>query len=213
MKIIFKTRKGFTIIELIISISLLCVLLAGIYTLYFHVQKTFNRTNAHLKINQQINTAFLRLERDIHSGMKPNYLTDAVRIVSDNEMHIYSFDDATNKYMRVVYRLNPSDKTILERGLAIYPGKTPPADENPEYETITEWETLIEGIIEEYNGKKSNFSILSVSAPTGELTPSPTPIVRKAVCIVLIVNDPDNPLEEPIVSEKIITSRSNSYPK
>lgn len=211
MKNKFITGNGFTIVEMIITLSLLGIILAVIYTLFFHVQSGFNKADAHLKINQQINMTFLQMEQDIHSATKPNYLTDAVRIVSDSEMHIYAHDETKNKYIRIVYRLNPSEKTILERGTAICQSNLPPSYKNPEYESISQWETYIEGIVEKNDGKKSSFTLVPV--PTKSLNPTPTPIIRRAVNVILIVNDPKHPMKDPIVSEKLLTSRSNSYPK
>ena len=213
MKSILAKKNGFTIMELIITLSLLGIVLAVIYALFFYVQSSFNNANAHLNINQQLNMAYMQMEQDIRSAMKPNYLTDAIIISDDREMHIYTYDEAKNKYIRIAYRLDFSKNAVLERGLAICSDNIPPADENPEYGTITDWETLIDGVIERYNGKKSGFTLMSAASPTEYLKPTPTPIVRKTINITLIVNDPDNPMNEPVISEKVLTSRSNSNPK
>ncbi len=54
-----KSEKGFSLMELIITLTLLSIVLAGIYTLYFYVQTGFNMTDARSEINHQINFTFM----------------------------------------------------------------------------------------------------------------------------------------------------------
>ena len=70
--------------------------------------------------------------------------------------------------------------------------------------------TIVEGIVQEYKGKISGFEFLPVPTPAGS-EPTPTPITRRPVQITLIVDDKNNPMNEPLVSEKLLTPRSNSY--
>lgn len=210
-----KKTKGFTLVELIVTLSLLAIVLMTIFSLFFYAQNNLTKSETHLTINQQLNMAFIYLEKDIHSAMKPNASTDAIIIsttesTESTEMHVYSYDDTDKKYKRIVYRLNPSDQTILERGIAIYAASTMPSEKDPKYETISEWETIVEGIVQEYKGKISGFEFLPVPTPAGS-EPTPTPITRRSVQITLIVDDKNNPMNEPLVSEKLLTPRSNSY--
>ena len=205
-----KKTKGFTLVELIVTLSLLAIVLMTIFSLFFYAQNNLKKSETHLTINQQLNMAFIYLEKDIHSAMKPNAATDAIRIISATQMHVYSYDDTEKEYKRIVYRLNHADKTMLERGSAIYRSDTPPSGDNPEYEVISKWETIVEGIVKEYDGKKSGFEFPPVPTPDS-YGPTPTPFTRRAVQITLIVDDKNNPMNEPLVSEKLLTPRSNSY--
>ena len=111
-----------------------------------------------------------------------------------------------------MYRINPSESTVLERGVAICEDAKPPKDNNPEYGTIHEWNTLVKGIVKKHNGKETGFSLRPVPTPVSSYEPTPTPFARRAVQITLLVDDKNSPTNEPIVYEKVLASRTNSYP-
>lgn len=209
-----KNMKGFTIVELLVALALLAIILSSVYTLYFYVQSGFNRTNAQSKINHEMNFIFMQMEKDIRSASKPHPDIDSVVIRSRQEIHIYTYDDDMEKYVEIVYRLDPSDLTVLQRGWVAWTGAKPP---NPEknkaygYGEIKNWETLMRGIIEEYEGRYTGFVYSNVTAQPG--SPTPTPSARKAILVTLIANDTEKPLENPIESMRLLTSRSKSFPE
>lgn len=208
-----KNKKGFTIVELLVALALLAIILSSVYTLYFYVQSSFNRTDAQSRINHEMNFIFMQMERDIRSASKPHPDVDSVVIRSRQEIHIYTYDDDMEKYLEIVYRLDPSDLTVLQRGwIACTTAKPPaPVANNPYgYGEIINWENLMGGILEEYGGKYTGFEYSAVVTPTVKPTPTPSP--RKAILVTLIANDTAKPLENPIVSTRLLTSRSKNIP-
>jgi len=209
----YNNKKGFTIVELLVALALLAIILSGVYTLYFYIQSSFNRTDSQSRINQDMNLIFMQMERDIRSASKPHPDIDSVVIRSRQEIHIFTYDDDMAKYLEIVYRLDPSDLTALQRGWAACADAKPPAPAASKaygYGEITNWETLMKGIIEEYGGKYTGFEYSAVLTPTGK--PTPTPSIRKTILVTLIANDTAKPLENPIVSARLLTSRSKSIP-
>jgi len=199
-----KSAKGFSLMELIITLTLLSIVLAGIYTLYFYVQTGFNMTDARSEINHQMNFAFMQMTNDIRSASKPNNETMAVKVVSQYEMLVYT-QNKESKYIVISYKIN-TEKKILQRGWVECAAKIPPEEKNPSYGKIENWETVMEGVLE------------SASMPDGDYTSGFLDITdadtneRREIRITLIGNDSNRPLNRPIVSVKTLTSRSKGSP-
>lgn len=199
-----KSAKGFSLMELIITLTLLSIVLAGIYTLYFYVQTGFNMTDARSEINHQMNFAFMQMTNDIRSASKPNNETMSVRVVSQYEMLIYT-QNKESKYIVISYKIN-TEKKILQRGWVECATEIPPEVKNPSYGIIENWETVMAGVLE------------SASIPDGDYTSCFLDITdadtneRREISITLIGNDSNRPLNRPIVSVKTLTSRSKGSP-
>lgn len=200
-----KSKNGFSLVELMLTLALLGIVLAGIYTLYFYIQTSFNSTDTRSAINQRINFAYARMTEDIHSASRPNSNTMPVRVVSSGEMHVYTFDRKEEKYIMIAYRFDFEEKS-LQRGWVACSTELPSGEENPSYGTIENWETIMEYVIEETTTEDgiiySGFTDVTASE-TNE---------RREIKIILIGNDSRNTLNRPIISVKTLTSRSKGFP-
>lgn len=204
-----KNEKGFSLVEIIIVLALLGIVIASIYTFYFYIQKSFNRTDARSNMNHQMNMVFIQMDKDIRSASKPNRDTLSVRVVSSKEMHIYIYDTEEEEYGRIVYQFN-SDGGILRRGEAVCETTMPPSTANPPYGTI-EWETVMVGAVESTKTinddmkEEINFGFEDVTNPATN--------DRREIKITLIGNDVNKPLDNPIIMKKTLTSRSKGFPE
>ena len=216
-------KNGFTLIELVISLSLLLIILAAIFYIFIFVQKSYNDTAVKSTVIDKTNIALAQINADIRSASKPNKLTNSIVIhnasgylAKGQSMDVYyqSYDvsDGTTKYYRVAYRLLPSDKSKLQRGWVKCSDAIPPENvTNPTYGDIIDdqtdyesgdggkWKTILDGIIYQKSGSDVEvFKDITVDAASE----------RRTIKVTLIVNDVKNPMKLPITIEKSITSRT-----
>jgi prepilin-type N-terminal cleavage/methylation domain-containing protein len=195
MSSFIKRKKGFTLIEFTIVLSLLGIVLALVFTLYYFTQTGFNKNNAISAISQKMNTALLRIQKDIHNASKPNSSTNAVYVESNRKIYIYTYNSADNVYSHIVYLFDP-DNGVLKRGSVNCSTDSPPPGENPVYGSVTDWETLIDGAVNTSNGKTFGFE--DITEPNQQ---------SRAIRITIIANDLERPLKKPIHMERVISTR------
>lgn len=145
------SQNGFSLIELILVLALLGMTLAGAYQFFFFTHKSYASADANSKVIQEANLFINQIEREIRSASMPNDATPAVRILSNGEqIDIYLYHPATDSYERVSYRLNPNDKTQLQRGSvgAAASESVPGTSSNPQYGNISDdaWHVLVTNI-------------------------------------------------------------------
>lgn len=201
-----RNSKGFSIIELIITLALLGIVIAGIYTLYFYIQTSFNNVDSRSAINNQINFTFMQMTKDIRSASKPNPRTMSVRVVSSAEMHVYTYDAQEDKYIMIGYRFD-FERKILQRGWVACNSEKPGDEENPSYGAIENWDTVMENVAEKAKNDGGEFftgfeDVTSVG--TNE---------RREIKITLIGSDYKRSSNKPIISVKTLTSRSKGFPQ
>jgi len=144
-----RRNNGFTLVELIIVFSLLGIVLSGLYMVIEYSQRAYTSTEARSIVQDDINRVVGMIGADIRSARKPNQDTRAVVIASGGQlMNIYTQDG--DVYRRICYRLDPADKSVLQKGWVETTSYSSAA--NPEYETITNWETILKGVVYEENG-------------------------------------------------------------
>lgn len=219
--------SGFTLIELVIVLSLLLILLVGTFSIINIVQKSYCSVDTRSKVIEKVNLALMEIDRDIRSASKPNKLTNSI-IVHDaigglskgQSMDIYyrhyNENNGASKYYRIGYRLLPSDKSKLQRGWVECTEATPPDDtKNPIYSEIIDdfadyesgeggkWKTILDGI--EYNKDRMHIEIFK------DITVN-VDFERRAIKITLIVNDIDKPMKVPVTINKSLTSRTKGIP-
>lgn len=201
-----RNSKGFSIIELIITLALLGIVIAGIYTLYFYIQTSFNNVDSRSAINNQINFTFMQMTKDIRSASKPNPRTMSVRVVSSAEMHVYTYDAQEDKYIMIGYRFD-FERKILQRGWVACNSEKPGDEENPSYGAIENWDTVMENVAEKAENDGGEFftgfeDVTSVG--TNE---------RREIKITLIGSNYKRSSNKPIISVKTLTSRSKGFPQ
>lgn len=207
-----KCRKGFSLVELLIVLALLAVTIEAIYLFFSFVQTSFASTDDQTKVIQEANLAVLTLEKDIRSASRPNADTKSVVVLgaggglaAGQSMDIYMVNSA-DKYLRVSYRLLPTDKKQLQRGWVECTTTLPPVTgANPQYATVTNWNTILDGVAFK---DESNADIRIFTDTTGSSTAE-----RRKIQLNLSVNDPLKPLPKPVVFNNTLTSRSRGTPQ
>lgn len=134
-------NKGFSLVELMLVLALLGMTLAGAYQFFFFTHKSYASADANSQVIQEANLFINQIEREIRSASMPNDATPAVRILNNGEqIDIYLYHPATDSYERVSYRLNPNDKTQLQRGSvgAAASESVPGTSSNPQYGNISD---------------------------------------------------------------------------
>ena len=150
-------EKGFTLVELMVTLSIMGIVLAAAYNFFFFTHKSYALADARSAAIQEVDLLFLQLEKDIRSASAPNSTTRAVTISNDGQqIDIYSTKDLpsgddpdvlTSHYCLTSYRLN---------GTEIQKGFTSSAEQsnstNPEYGGIPDigegaWETIVDDVL------------------------------------------------------------------
>ncbi len=208
-------NKGFTLIELIIVVALLVITVAAVYTFFSFTYTGFTRADRQTELMQYMNQAVTMIGDDIRSASRPNTETYPVvvqeasgMLAKGQRIDIYKHgykSDGSSKYIRVCYRLDPSDKTVLQRGEVVYGGSTPPSGANPEYETITAWKNILTGVI---HSSDSGIAIGIFEDTTAEAQGD-----RRKIQLNLSTNSISNPLPKPVEVNMTITSRSKGVPE
>ncbi len=147
-------QKGFTLVELMMVLVLLGLILAGIYQFFFFTNRAYTDADKKSIAIQEANLFISQIEREIRQATKPNERTKAVRILNDGEqIDIYSFNNETNQYKRTSYRLDPNDKTQLQKGWVVAGASTivPGTDANPQYAEILDtgvgaWKSMVTNV-------------------------------------------------------------------
>lgn len=140
-----KNQTGFTLVELLLVLSLVGLVLAGVFQFFFFTHKSYAFADARSEVIQDVNLLFTLLEKDIRSASEPNDDTKAVRILNNGQqIDIYRYNKATSMYERIAYRLNNNQ---IERGFVST--ATQDTSANPQYSTIQDsaWKTIVSNLL------------------------------------------------------------------
>ena len=136
--------KGFTLVELLVVLSLVGLVLAGVFQFFFFTHSSYAMADSQSAVIQEVNLFFLQVEKDVRSASEPNSATKAVRVLDNGQqLDIYRYNNSTNMYERITYRRHNND---LQRGLVST--SAPGNDANPQYAIIPDsgtgaWTTLV----------------------------------------------------------------------
>lgn len=78
------SRLGFSLVEMLIVLTLLAVVLSGIYVFFDYSQKVFYKTEAQSIAQDDLNNAMLKIAGDIRAASKPNKSTRAIIVYKNN---------------------------------------------------------------------------------------------------------------------------------
>ncbi len=140
-----KNQTGFTLVEVLLVLSLVGLVLAGVFQFFFFTHKSYAFADARSEVIQDVNLLFTLLEKDIRSASEPNDDTKAVRILNNGQqIDIYRYNKATSMYERIAYRLNNNQ---IERGFVSTATQNTSA--NPQYSTIQDsaWKTIVSNLL------------------------------------------------------------------
>jgi len=107
-----KQNRGLTLIEMLISLSLMVIVMLSVITMFSYPNKVYNHVVLQSRLQDKVDLALIKLAKDIRSATKPDSTTNAIVIYdsngnissSGNMMHIYSYDSQDNMYYKVSYR-------------------------------------------------------------------------------------------------------------
>ena len=142
-------RDGFTLVELVIYISLIGLVLAVAYNFYFFSSRSTMRTQAEAEVLQDSRNVMMQMEREIRQANRPRNLSNlpveidpedlpfsnGVVIDFGTEMIIYSYIGDAPK--RITYRITETgDYSIMERSV-----------DNPHIAEPDNWQQVIKHIV------------------------------------------------------------------
>lgn len=200
-------NRGFSLVELMIVLLLMGIVLESLYLFTEYTTRAFRTIQAQSIVQDDFNKAVERIGADIRSGISPNANTLAVVIPAaqaplsaGQQMDVYIAKGST--FQRIRYRLNPSDRSILERGSAAA-AAVDPTETNPQYGAITNWETLLTGV-QFLDGSSSIAIFRDITATYNSAAGAD----RRIISIKLAVMDADGRIPEAFILPLTFTSRS-----
>lgn len=201
-----RNQRGFTLVELMLVLALLGLVLAGISQFFNFTNRAYTDADSQTLSIQEANLFTNQIEREVRSAAKPNDATHALRIQSFGEqLDIYSYNSSTNQYKRTSYRLNPDDKSQLQKGWVVATASStiPGTSANPQYASIPSsgdgaWKTVVTNMDSYIPGSEYLFlDATDDSTVTAE---------RRVVKINLKILDPDT--NRPLSVQTSCMSRS-----
>lgn len=191
-----QTRRGLTLIELIVVLALLSIVFAALIQFFMAAQRSWTSTEIQNRLSDEANVVLANISREVRSAQKPNGLSTAVSnpnitqqppLANRSRLDLYRFDSSLNTMIRVQYRLEAG---ILQRGWVAsaqpYPGPYfwDIATGAMLYPVIPDgnWTTLMTGV--------TNLDLFTF------LTDATTS--TQSIRVELAVNDTAHPLTQPI---------------
>lgn len=114
-----RQHEGFTLVELVVATVLMLVVLAGIYTIWFGLQRTYSFTEDDMGAQQQARTALAEMVEAIRTGRQPDNPPDVsldLAIVSADANELICWTDVdrdpAHTLELVRYRVDTSTRTL-----------------------------------------------------------------------------------------------------
>lgn len=151
-------QSGLTLVELLVALAITVFVSLAIYELLSGILGDWTRTEANSNITADINIFLSQLGQDIRLAQNPNQKTKAVVVhdlnvkdaeISGNRIDVYRYDENKKVYQRICYLVEETTRhsqTIYRLKRGVVETNDPGNDENPQYETISSWKILLEGL-------------------------------------------------------------------
>jgi prepilin-type N-terminal cleavage/methylation domain-containing protein len=136
-----RAQYGFTLMELLVAMGLMSLVLGAAFGIYWTVQKQWERAAASSDTIGDYSVVLSKISREIRAAQGPNFSTNSVNVLDNQNLDIYSLNEDTGVYTRTHYRYNNGD---LERGFVNTPDKF--ASANPLFGSISNWKTVLPDI-------------------------------------------------------------------
>lgn len=195
-----KLNRGFTLVELIIVLTLLLVVLAAVFDFFDFTQKVYVKTETQNILQDEVNKVIKYLSDDIRSAAKPDDSTKPILVFKDgssadagNQIDIYDYKDGTFYKTSYIFEDNALKRGVVNKSTA---------DSIKSASVI--YETILEGA--QYPSTGELFTDSTVETP-GEV------VDRRHIEINLLVKDPHDNISNVYTYELSYTSRTKGSPK
>jgi prepilin-type N-terminal cleavage/methylation domain-containing protein len=183
-----KYSSGFTIVELMIALSLLAIVLAGAYQLMSFTQASWTRAAAESRVIQDARNVMIMMGNEIRQARSPDGEMDPVVLIASNEISIYTDVTGDGIPELVVYHrpgepgegIEPLRRSVVISKDTEYPYS---------YEEPSDWENVVSAVLD------CVFEI-------GEEAP------RVVVNVSIVVDDSESSLAKPVRVEAELAVRS-----
>lgn len=177
-----KDNRGFTIVELLLYLSLLAMVLAGIYNFYGFAQNSWNRAEAHANVIQEARFFLMQVERDVRSARRRPNGEQAI-IISEQgmKMEIYTHHNRDELYVSYIFQNDGS----LERLSLVDP------DDNTE---VPLQQTLLSNVIPDVDNDGNDLPLFIIDG--------------KSVLLKFGVDNPGNSLLRIFEIDAVFTVRN-----
>lgn len=194
-----KLHKGFTLVELMIVLSLLLVILLAMYNFLDYSQKVYIKTETQNILQDEVNKVVQYLAEDIRSAAKPDNTTKPILIYKDETLaaagnRIDIFDYRENKFHKTSYLYS---ENTLKRGVT----EKDSAD-SIKSASVT-YETILEGVQYPSGGELFTDTTIEVA---GEIND------RRHIDINLLIKDPHDKIPNVYSYLLSYTSRTKGAP-
>jgi len=106
MKNKFSSLKGFSLVELMITIGLLIIVGIVVSNLFFNTQKSFNHTSARINARKEASRVLRTLEKELRQVSQASEDFEAVELADKNQLVFYADIDNDEKPEKISYRLD-----------------------------------------------------------------------------------------------------------
>ncbi|MGE5390306.1 MAG: prepilin-type N-terminal cleavage/methylation domain-containing protein [Deltaproteobacteria bacterium] len=112
-KSIASNEYGFTLVELLISLTIMVFIGAVIFQLFYVSSNNWQQAKARTESAQHASRAMKLIGDDIRSSQKSSLSTSAVVVdPSGDIIDVYRYNVASSRYEQIRYRYNSSDRTL-----------------------------------------------------------------------------------------------------
>lgn len=195
-----KLNRGFTLVELIIVLSLLLVILAAVFNFFDFTQRVYVKTETQNILQDEVNKVIKYLSDDIRSAAKPDDSTKPILVFKDgspaeagNRIDIYDYKDGAFYKTSYIFADNALKRGVVNKSTA----------DSIKSASVT-YEIILEGV--QYPLAEELFTDLTVET-AGEV------VDRRHIEIKLLVKDPHDNISNVYTYELSYTSRTKGAPK
>lgn len=110
-KKIYKNKKGFTLVELVIVVPSITIIFILAYSMLFLTQKSFNNVNASFDMAEEIRIFQINIQKEANQAKKAEETKDVINRVSQGELHIYT--DIDNDEIPEIVRYRLDNKKLI----------------------------------------------------------------------------------------------------
>ena len=97
--------RGFTLVELVVSLSLITIVMLVISNILFHGVVSYDFISENSLVIQEIQPTLVHLDKDIRQARKPNVATDSILRIAPGEIRVFCDITKDGKPEEIKYEL------------------------------------------------------------------------------------------------------------